>query len=389
MRKVYIFHKILSIMHHQFNIHLPNFGLKRELSEIYFAIVLRAIALSMLGLFIPLYLFKEINLGLTNIVYYYLLWAVVFAVTSFIAMKFACKYGFKHCIFVSAPLDILALGLFYLLGKGYFPFWVPAIFVGIANAFFWSGFHVNFAKSSDKVKRGREVGFMYALIALFAVLGPFVGSVILTNFGFYALFGVVSVLLLIGVFPLILSEDGHDEINFRFKDVLRVFNFRDMFAFIGVGMRYMIILVFWPLFVFLTLGTYLSLGIIATISTLIGAVFTFFVGKICDKYDKRVLTRIGAFIHGIVFFFRGTVVGFISVLFVDTLSALSGTLGDVATDARFYDKANEISRPAYVVFRECSLTIGRVLVLLCILITGAIASSFILGGLGSLLWMLY
>ncbi len=376
-------------MHHQFNIHLPNFGLSKELSEIYFAIIMRAIALSMLGLFIPLFLFKELGLGLEKIVYYYGLWAIVFAIMSFIAMKFACKYGFKHCIFVSAPLDVIALGLFYFMGKGYYPYWIPAIAVGIANSFFWSGFHVSFSKSSDKEKRGSEVGLMYSLVMLFAILGPFVGSVILQNFGFNILFLVVGCVLVLGVLPLFLSEDGHEESEFHFKDVFNAANFRDGLAFIGLGIRYMLVLVFWPIFVFLVLGAYVSLGIIASISGLIAVVFTFIVGKISDKYDRGQMTRIGAFIHSVVFFFRGGVENFTQVLFVDAMSALSGTLGDIATDASFYDRANEYGRAGYVVFRECCLTIGRLIALLGILITGNIAAGFVLGGFGSLLWMLY
>ena len=376
-------------MHHQVNIHLPNFGVSRELSEIYFAIVLRAIGFSMLGLFIPLFLFKELGLGLNKVVYYYGIWAIVFTLMSFIAMKFACKYGFKHCIFVSAPLDILALGLFYFIDKGYYPFYIPAIAVGIANAFFWSGFHVHFAKSSDKAKRGSEVGVMYALIALFAVLGPFVGGVILENFGFNILFAAVSGVLVIGMLPLLLSEDGHEETEFQFKDVFRVFRVRDALAFTGLGIRYMLVLVFWPIFVFTVLGAYMSLGIIASISGLVGVVFTFLVGKLSDRYNKSELSRLGAFIHGMVFFFRASVGNFMQVLFVDVTSALSGTLGDVATDALFYDKANEANKPGYVVFRECFLTLGRLIALLGILITGSIAAGFILGGVGSFLWMLY
>ena len=376
-------------MHHQLNIHLPNFGLNRELTEIYFAIILRAMAYSTIGIFVPLFLFKEMNLGLSKVAYYYLALTIVFALTMFLAMKFSCKFGFKHSIFVSVPLDIIALGLLYGLEKFNIYFLIPALVVGFSGAFFWSGFHVHFAKSSDKARRGSEVGVMYALIAVFAILGPFVGGVILTNYGFNTLFVVVSGLLVASMIPLLFSEDGHDEIVFKVGDLKKVYNFRDMLVFIGLGIRYMIVLVFWPIFVFTILGAYVSMGIIASISGLIGIVVTFFAGKLSDRYDKGALSRIGAFVHAVVFFFRGTVGNFTQVLIVDNLSALSGNLGDVSTDALFYDKANEISRPAYVVFRELFLSTGKMIVLIAILVTGSIASTFVLGGLGSLLWMLY
>lgn len=369
--------------------HLPHLGLNKELSEIYLAIILRAMAFSMIGLFVPLYLLREIGLGLGDVARYYLTWVFVFVVITLLAMKFACRFGFKRSIFFSVPFDILALALLYSLESTGLPYFTPAIAVGIANGFFWSGFHVHFAATTDRGKRGSEIGMLYALAAFFAVFGPLVGSLVLTHYGFTTLFLIASVLLIASVVPLFFSRENHKVCSFYLGDIAKVFNGREFLAFVGLGMRYILVIVFWPVFIFMVLGTYLSLGIIASISAIVGAIFTLFVGKLTDKKDKEGFIKIGAFIHAVVFFFRSSVQSFTQVLLVDLTAGMSAIIGDVATDAKFYDRASESGRAAYVVFRELGLSVGRVIVLATIMLTSNIAGSFVLGGIGSLLWMLY
>lgn len=369
--------------------HFPHLGLNKELTEIYLAIILRAMAFAMVGLFVPIYLIKELGLSLGDVARYYLVWVFAFVIVTLLAMKFACRFGFKRCILMSVPFDVLALGLLYSLQGTGLPYFTPAIAIGVANGFFWSGFHVHFAASSEKGKRGSEIGLLYALAAFFAVLGPLAGSLILTGYGFTWLFGIASGLLLASVIPLFFTREQHKVCTFNLEDIAKVFNGREFLAFIGLGMRYILVIVFWPLFIFLVLGTYLSLGIIASISAIVGAIFTLFVGRLSDKKDKEGFIRIGAFIHAVVFFFRSSVQSFTQVLLVDLTAGMSAVLGDVATDAKFYDRASESNRAAYVVFRELGLSVGRVIVLAAIMLTSNLAGSFVLGGIGSLLWMLY
>ena len=374
-----------------FNSHSTYFHLQlnKELSEMYISLALRTLALSMIGLFVPLFFINELNYNLDRVIYYYLAWAVSFGIFSLAIIKFACKFGLKKSIFVSAPLDILSLALLLTLKSGSVHYLIPAFTLGLANSFYWNSYHLDFAKSSDKKKRGTEVGGMFSISLLFSVLGPFLGALILESLGFNSLFFVVSALLLLSVVPLFFSKDIHEEVEFKFKDLLHVGDFRSFLGFVGIGIRLTVLTVFWPIFVFLNLSAYLSLGIIFTGSGLLSSLFTFFIGRMSDKQDKRKLLRIGAFIHSITFFFRGFVHSFVGLFFVDIMGSLSGILADVPTTALFYDRANKSNRPEYVIYREVGLSAGRIILLLVVLITGNLVGGFVLGGLGSLLWMLY
>ena len=362
-------------------------GMSKELSEVYFSVSLRSLALSMIGVFVPLFFINELGYSLNQVIYYYLAWALSFAVFSLVIIKFACKFGLKKSIFMSVPLDILTLGLFFTLESGHVHYIIPALTLGLGNSFYWNSYHLDLAKFSDKKKRGSEVGGLFSISLLFAVLGPFIGALILDQFGFNYLFFGVSALLLLSVVPLFFSKDVHEELEFKFKDLFQIGSLRNFMAFVGIGIRQTAFGVFWPIFIFLNLSAYLSLGLIFTGSGLLTAVFTFFIGKMSDKNDKKKMLRIGAFIHSLTLFFRGFVTSFVGIFFVDVIGALSGMLGDVPTTALFYDNANKSNRPEYVIYRELGLSVGRIILLLFVLFTGSLVSGFILGGLGSLAWI--
>ncbi len=61
-------------------LHYVRFLLSKELNAFYVSIVLRSLAFSMVGIFVPLYLYKELGYGLSSIVFYYLIYSFLFGV---------------------------------------------------------------------------------------------------------------------------------------------------------------------------------------------------------------------------------------------------------------------------------------------------------------------
>ena len=57
--------------------HLLKFAVNKELNELYISIVLRSLAFSTVLIFIPLYLFKELNFSLNEIIYFYDLYTLI------------------------------------------------------------------------------------------------------------------------------------------------------------------------------------------------------------------------------------------------------------------------------------------------------------------------
>ena len=84
------------------NLHKINrlIKLKSELSEIYLNQVIQTFAVSLIGIFIPIYLL-EIGFDLIMVFNYYLIFSVCIIVLSVLPIRLSNKIGLKHTIFLS------------------------------------------------------------------------------------------------------------------------------------------------------------------------------------------------------------------------------------------------------------------------------------------------
>jgi Na+/melibiose symporter-like transporter len=75
---------------------------------------------------------------------------------------------------------------------------------------------------------------------------------------------------------------------------------------------------------------------------------------------------------------------------IATLAGISFTMVDVPFSALTYDKANKNkSVIEYLVFRELSLSIGRVLLLSLVLIFNSLSPGFVFGAIATLLHLTF
>ncbi len=356
-------------MEHQF--HLLNFTLNRELSEIYLSIIIRTLALSMVGIFIPLYLLIEIGFPLKIVLLYFIVEYIFTTLFFPFTAKISSKIGFKHSILLSIPILMISIALFYFL-KNYNHIWflsVIAIVIAFGQALFWLAFHEDFAKFSDKKHRGEEVSIWFSSSVLISLIGPFLGSLIIISLGFNILFIIVSILMLGSAIPLFFSGEVYEPYKFSFKHVFNKSHFKDMLAFIGFGARNSGINVIWPIFIFLILNQYLSIGLVFSVAGFFVAIFTFLSGKLADLVNKMILIRISSIIELVIWIFKAFVTNFWQIFILTILGSIFFRTTDVPFTARTYDKANKGNRVEYLIFRESSINIGRILVLLIAMIS--------------------
>lgn len=368
-------------------IHFLKFVIDRDLSELYISMVIRALAFSMIGIFVPLYLYKELSYNLVTIIKFYLIYSLIFGIFTLPSSNLVSKIGIKKVILLSSPVYIIYLTLLYLLKQYSLLFFIVPIFLGLADALFWMAFHEDFANFSDKKRRGEEIGIWYTLSILAGVTGPLIGGIILTFFSFKLLFSIVMFLILSSSFPLFFSKDIKRKTNFSWN-FLKHTNIKETISYIGVGAREMVSSIFWPIFIFIILGGYLKVGSLITIVGLITAIFSFIIGKLSDNtFKKRTLIKIGSIFHSISWFIRIFIKTQLPLIIITIFHDLSLITTELPFSAIVYNKAGKKSGN-YFVFREISLCIGRIIVLLLIWITGSLLSSFVFAGIASLSYML-
>ncbi|MBI4159104.1 MFS transporter [Candidatus Woesearchaeota archaeon] len=360
-----------------------------ELSELYFAVILKSLALSLVGVFIPIYMYKELEFSIDKIIYFFLIWSVLFAAFTPFVAKLSSRFGLKHMIVASVPFDILFLGLLVLLKNNDINYVYPAIVYALSGTLFWTGFNIEFAKFSNKERRGRELGSLYSLLILSGIIGPFVGGLILTYLGFTVLFYIFSVLLFVSAIPLLMTPDNHEKTKFSFKRVFHKTYFKDTLIFAGLGTRIMTVTLFWPLFIYTILKGYIGIGVLITASSLIIALFSFYIGKLADTKKRKNLLRIGALVHSLVWAVRWVASSFYQIFIVELFSGLSFVLADIPFSSMFYDKMNKRNKAEYVIFREIGFSLGKIIVLLSVLFTETLIAGFFVASIGSLAYLAF
>ena len=202
-------------MHQQQHLYL-NFLHNRELNELYASISIRSFALSLIGVFIPIYLIHE-GYSFQSVFLFFAIFSGAHAIGVIPAAKICSKFGFKHSILFSVPFMILGLMGLYSLHLFAPLFYIIPIIFGIGNALFWMGYHLDFTIFSNKNHRGKDISFAKVLFILFNAVGPFTGGLIAVLFGFRVMFLFSSFLLFISSAPLFFSMDTHRPFRFSLK----------------------------------------------------------------------------------------------------------------------------------------------------------------------------
>ncbi|MDP2907879.1 MAG: MFS transporter [Nanoarchaeota archaeon] len=368
--------------------HLIHFALNKELSEIYLTSAIRAFALALVGVFIPAYL---INLGypVITIFYFYLYWAISFLALVPFVTKLYTKIGIKHSIFFSMPVFVIYFLMLYSLETYSWNLALIALVGALANTLYWPAFHINFIRSSDHDHRGEEMGTMDAFSYLVMILAPLIGGFVAAYFGFKILFGIVSLLLLAAPMPLFFSKEAYPPVTFSFRGIFHKDHLKNFSVFFVEGLINYTETVIWAVFVFISLKSIVSLGILTTLLVFCTTFFTFFLGRLSDMFSKRKLMRVGILSSSIIWFFKTMADSFLHFTILNSLFGVAFTFLSVPYMTLFYNKADK-QRPAeFVVFREFALALGRVVIMLFVILSGSFVGSFVIAGFSSLIFALF
>jgi MFS family permease len=367
--------------------YILDFLKNRELNEIYATIALRSLALSMIVIFIPIYLLQLGN-SLTTVFTFFLILNLARGFFMVASAKIASKFGFKHTMFFHVPFMIVTYGLFYSLENYNIPLFIPAITLAAGSSLFWMGYHLDFAKFSHKKTRGQEIGLSNISSSLFHAAGPLIGGLILYYFSFGILFTVVSLLLIISMVPLLFSKDVHEPLQISLKDIFDRKRMKRALALMGFGIESSIAVVIWPIFIFGILNSYVSLGLVSTVGLFFSLIATFVIGKFADSRRLFIL-RFGAIFTSLIWFIKIFVTTSLQIFLIDSLHGVTRTMKYISFDALSYDRANRRGIVSHMVFREIFIHMGRVLLYITLILTSSFIGGLLMGGGGALLMLLF
>ncbi|MDO8313612.1 MAG: MFS transporter, partial [Sideroxyarcus sp.] len=316
-----------------FRNHFSLYALRGEITELYIANTLREFGASMIGLYIPIYLYEVFDHQIVRVLFLFVLMHVLIILFSPIAAKLNGRFGVKHTMLLSVPF--LNLHIFSLIQLQNDTLYIVPMIIGFAVAvsLYWVGLHTDFARNSGDARRGFNVGGFRAFMMLAALAGPFFGGLIIAQFGFQMLFLIVIVLESVALLPLFLSPDVHDPYDVHFmqelRSIFRKERWRDILAFFGEGFETKTAAYIWPIFLFTTLGGVTIAGGITSASLLIAMILGLFVGRFIDARGHASFLKLGAFGTALAWLARIFALTPASIFLVDSVAKLSANVYQV------------------------------------------------------------
>lgn len=354
----------------------------RELNELYASISIRSFAIALTGIFIPIYLYT-VGYSFKSIFLFFAFWSCFNLLTLIPSAKVSSKYGLKHSMLFSMPFLIILFLLLYTLESNNWPLWVLAIFGGTYSSLFWIGYHTDFTRSSKSKSRGSQIGMAKVIASVAGAIAPLIGGLILSFFGFHILFLLVAFLLLTSTIPLFMSKEMHDSADFSIKGIFKGQSFKDILAYMGLGIENRIGAVIWPLFVFIFIigEKYLTLGAISSVSFGFTILSTLVIAKFSD-YNRRLVLKSGSLVNALIWVGKSFIVTPLQVFIADAFQGVSRTAINLPFDALNYDKIKKKEdRIKKILQREMYIKIGAILFLVFVAFTvDTFANIFRFGG---------
>ncbi len=389
---------------------LNTFGLKshpfkrmtfNELSELYVSMMLRSLAMSMSGIFIPIFLY-HLDYKIWQILLFYFVTFGVQYLYAIPAAKMVAKIGPKHTILISYILQIVVMGGLVILSANSILFLFIAGLLGIANISFFTAFHIDFSKVKHRKSGGSELGLAYLGERLGAVLGPIIGGLLAFILDPKYIFVAAIIALLLAVIPLFLTKEPtrlNQKLSYHDFSLRKIK--RDITSYSFFTVEVAVSMIIWPLFlgVFVFMdNAYLKLGGIMSISIVISLIVARVYGKLIDSRQGRNLLRFSAVSNAFLHLFRVFTNGFVPALGINLANEVITPGYRMSTFKGMYDAADSYPghRIVYISIMEVFSSMSRMIFFGCSTLIAYFLQSgkaffavlFIIGAICSLLMML-
>ncbi|MDP2930181.1 MAG: MFS transporter [bacterium] len=249
-------------------------------------------SMSMIGIFIPIYIFKATNSLAWTFLFYvvYHFTNLAFALPS---ARLIAKFGSDRAAIASTILRIAVLILLIWGQDKPLFFLISAVIWGISIPLYWLPYHLTVIGISDGQRFGQTAAKLAVVDKIGCIAGPIIGGLIIQAFGFETVYHLAIILLLATGIPLLF-----DKYEFKYPDISFTILKKNLFdskmkrfyaALVGNGFVSQIYDAIWPLYVFLTIGSFKFLGTITSIGIFASFILLIAAGKIADRKGNKIL----------------------------------------------------------------------------------------------------
>ncbi len=375
-------------------------ALHNNFNDLIISDTFRLLALSMISIFIPIFLYSKMNVGAWGIGLFELLSFVLSIIFHYTFVPLTGHFGVKKIMTLSYLLNSVACLLLYFgaqlnFALGAFGFiLLIALFDSLPTALYWSAHHIYFLQSTKSENEGEKLGLLQSIPLIISIAGPFIGGILITNYSFREVFLFSTLLLIVASFSLFFTDDIKAEIKVSWRKTIDTNNFKKNTVFFLHGLGYCATSYIWPLLLFVSSISLIGMGFFYFISNIINATIGYFGGKSADKNGSEKILKIGAIGHSFSIIFRALSSTAIFMATFQSMGGFFGGLMHIAIDASFYKNAHDDIGNA-IMNREFYMHLGRIFTIMIFLMALvlfdfkiALIFTLIMAGLGTFLLLL-
>ncbi len=378
-----------------------------EKNALYLTHTLRFFAVSLIGIFLPMYIFGlsgNLQIFSTNAVRNGLIWVLVYnlfqAVTVLYSLLFLTDFIFKkehfrHSIVLSFFILAVEIVLWILSADNLYLIIPAGILNGLNIFFYWVPYHIFFIRKAGKSGHySKEIGFRHFLSTIASSAGPLIGGLTITTFGFNALFAFCFIIILLAGLPVFfyVAETPHVKHNvfeivksFRNKYKTKYLNL----AYFGMMLETLIYTTFWPVLIFIILKDFAEIGSLNSAAKLLAAITTLWVGIKFSKKGLRNVQKFGSTVNALLYIPR--MLFNIPVIFysIELIDHFNSSFYALPIETATYEKAHSYGESDFMLYREFFLYLSKFL--LCLVLIGLLLFIdswrwiLLLGSVGALL----
>ncbi len=333
---------------------------------------LRTLAISLVGVFFPVFVFlrtqdvygENIIKGLYGvIVYYFIVWLIVLA-TTLPAAKFLAKWGFRRTVFISNLFLILMFILFTLASRFFWILPLAAVVQGIMTPLYWLAYHTLFAQDGVLSHLGEEMGVVMLSRRMAAIAGPAVGGLIITIWGFPVLFSIALVVVIFSGIPFLFMHHHIQHFSVSWKGVQywlkRADHRNEKVGIFGRFIDERMHVIFWPIFVYLVVGVFSHQGLVESLSLVFGSISVYLAGRYFDKVHSLKLFRMGVFGTVAAVLVRGFSRTFGQLILLNSVKTVLSPYYWLTFDSLVYERARRKGEMvlSFMVARELIISVA-------------------------------
>lgn len=334
----------------------------RQLRELFLFQLLFSFAFSLIIIFEPVF-FYQLGISLELISLYYALHYTLYVVLMPLGAQVAARFGLERSLALSMPFFVIYFLVLAAIPTQPSLFWLALVFLTLHKIFYWPAYHANFAKFTDGKNRGTEQSWMRFITYGTGILGPLVGGVIAARFGFPLLFILAAVTVMLATLPLLKTREHFQEVSLPYSSAWQIIRARPhrrmVISMVGWA-EDLIGLVFWPIWLYLFLGSTAKIGALAAVSIAAMTVWGFMVGELIDRHGARwVLRRLGVPVLVLANILRLFAVTSLRVIGVDIVGRVANLNYTVPFTSQLHANAKRFGALQYALAFETVLAISK------------------------------